>query len=257
MVPPSPSLAVTRRLTLTPSKAQTILELFVGVIDDQIRDTMQVEPSRYRALIGTIFIFILLANWSSLIPGVEPPTAHVETDAAFAAIVFCATILYGIRSRGLFGYLRTFAEPTWIMIPLNIVEQITHLLLIVRLFGNMMSRRSLARYCRSRVYWCDPLWALARVPPAISPHLHRACNGLHRAAVARGARISQQPQLKVSMFNTRQLISIFSAAMVVLFGAIGPALGEGRQRSPLRWTPLPGSRPAGTVSRTLFVGSSD
>jgi F-type H+-transporting ATPase subunit a len=134
------AVAVTRRLTPMPSKAQTVLELFVGVIDDQIRGTMQVEPSPYRALIGTIFIFILLANWSSLIPGVEPPTAHVETDAAFAAIVFCATILYGIRTRGLFGYLRTFAEPTWIMIPLNIVEQITRTFsLIVRLFGNMMS----------------------------------------------------------------------------------------------------------------------
>ena len=134
------AVAVTRRLSLMPSKAQTVLELFVGVIDDQIRGTMQVEPSQYRALIGTIFIFILLANWSSLIPGVEPPTAHVETDAAFAAIVFCATILYGIRTRGLFGYLRTFAEPTWIMIPLNIVEQITRTFsLIVRLFGNMMS----------------------------------------------------------------------------------------------------------------------
>jgi len=134
------AVAVTRRLSLMPSKAQTVLELFVGVIDDQIRGTMQVEPSPYRALIGTIFVFILLANWSSLIPGVEPPTAHVETDAAFAAIVFCATILYGIRTRGLFGYLRTFAEPTWIMIPLNIVEQITRTFsLIVRLFGNMMS----------------------------------------------------------------------------------------------------------------------
>ncbi len=134
------AVAVTRRLSLMPSKAQTVLELFVGVIDDQIRGTMQVEPSSYRALIGTIFIFILIANWSSLIPGVEPPTAHVETDAAFAAIVFCATILYGIRTRGLFGYLRTFAEPTWIMIPLNIVEQITRTFsLIVRLFGNMMS----------------------------------------------------------------------------------------------------------------------
>jgi F-type H+-transporting ATPase subunit a len=134
------AVAVTRRLSLMPSKAQTVLELLVGVIDDQIRGTMQVKPSPYRALIGTIFVFILLANWSSLIPGVEPPTAHVETDTAFAAIVFCATILYGIRTRGLFGYLRTFAEPTWIMIPLNIVEQITRTFsLIVRLFGNMMS----------------------------------------------------------------------------------------------------------------------
>jgi F-type H+-transporting ATPase subunit a len=130
----------TRRLSLLPSKIQTVFELFVGAIDEQIRDTMQVEPGPYRALIGTLFIFILIANWSSLIPGVEPPTAHVETDGAFGAIVFCSTIFFGIRALGLVGYLATFTRPTWIMIPLNIVEQITRTFsLIVRLFGNVMS----------------------------------------------------------------------------------------------------------------------
>ena len=62
------------------------------------------------------------------------------TDAALALIVFCATIFYGIRTRGLFGYLATFADPTWIMIPLNVVEGITRTFsLMVRLFGNIMS----------------------------------------------------------------------------------------------------------------------
>jgi F-type H+-transporting ATPase subunit a len=101
---------------------------------------MQVDPSPYRTLIGTIFLYVLIANWSSLLPGVEPPTAHLETDAALACIVFGATIVLGLRSRGLLGYLKTFAEPTWVMIPLNIVEQITRTFsLIVRLFGNVMS----------------------------------------------------------------------------------------------------------------------
>ena len=131
---------ITRRLSLTPSKMQTVLELVVSTIDDQIRDTMQAEPERYRALVGTLFLFILVSNWSSLLPGVEPPTAHVETDAALALIVFCATIFYGVRTRGLGRYLATFAEPTWIMIPLNVVEQITRTFsLVVRLFGNVMS----------------------------------------------------------------------------------------------------------------------
>ena len=94
------AVSVTRRLSLLPSKGQTILEAFVGVIDDQIRSTMQAEPGPYRALIGTIFIFILCANWSSLIPGIEAPTAHLETDAAFGAIVFGAMVFYGIRTRG-------------------------------------------------------------------------------------------------------------------------------------------------------------
>jgi F-type H+-transporting ATPase subunit a len=134
------SIAVTRRLSLQPSKIQAALELFVGTIDAQIRDAMQVEPARYRALIGTIFIYILVANWSSLIPGIEPPTAHIETDAALALLVFGATIYFGIATRGTAGYLRTFAEPTWVMIPLNVIEQFTRTFsLIVRLFGNIMS----------------------------------------------------------------------------------------------------------------------
>jgi len=132
--------ACTRRLSLLPSKAQMVLELLVGTVDQQIVDTMQAAPRHYRALIGTLFLFILVSNWSSLVPGVEPPTAHVETDAALALIVFGTTIFYGIRTRGVLRYLATFAEPTWIMIPLNVVEQITRTFsLMVRLFGNVMS----------------------------------------------------------------------------------------------------------------------
>jgi F-type H+-transporting ATPase subunit a len=130
----------TRRLALTPSRTQATLEILVSTIDDQIRGTMQRDPAPFRALIGSIFLFVLLSNWSSLVPGVEPPTAHIETDAAMALIIFVATITWGVRSRGLGGYLATFAEPSWVMIPLNIVEQFTRTFsLIVRLFGNVMS----------------------------------------------------------------------------------------------------------------------
>jgi F-type H+-transporting ATPase subunit a len=132
------SAALTRRLSLTPTKTQAALELLVGTVE--IRDTMQAEPAPYRAFIGTLFLLILACNWSSLIPGVDPSTAHLETDAALAGIVFCATIVFGIRARGPRGYLMSFAEPSWIMIPLNLVEQITRTFsLFVRLFGNVMS----------------------------------------------------------------------------------------------------------------------
>jgi F-type H+-transporting ATPase subunit a len=83
---------------------------------------------------------VLVADWSSLVPGVVPPTAHLETDAALALVVLCATIVFGIRARGIAGYLKTFAEPSWVMIPLNLVEQVTRTFsLVVRLFGNIMS----------------------------------------------------------------------------------------------------------------------
>jgi F-type H+-transporting ATPase subunit a len=134
------SMAVTRRLRIRPSRGQTALELVVSAIEGQIRDTMGVAPRPYLPLIGTLFLFILGANWSSLIPGIEPPTGRIETDAALALIVFFAVIWFGIRARGVAGYLKTFAEPSFVMIPLNLIETFTRTFsLVVRLFGNVMS----------------------------------------------------------------------------------------------------------------------
>jgi F-type H+-transporting ATPase subunit a len=134
------SWVATRSLKLAPSRSQTVLELIVEAIEGQIRDTMGVAPKPYLPLIGTLFLFILASNWSSLIPGVEPPTHCIETDIALALIVFFAVIFFGIRARGLGGYAKTFAEPSFLMIPLNLIETITRTFsLFVRLFGNVMS----------------------------------------------------------------------------------------------------------------------
>jgi F-type H+-transporting ATPase subunit a len=134
------SFTATRKLKLRPDRGQAVLELVVAAIEGQIRDTMGVAPRPYLPLIGTLFLFILAANWSSLVPGIEPPTARIETDAALALIVFFAVIWFGIRARGLAGYLKNFAEPTFLMIPLNVVETFTRTFsLVVRLFGNVMS----------------------------------------------------------------------------------------------------------------------
>lgn len=131
---------VTRRLRVRPGRAQVLAELLVGTLDSEIRATIPGDPGRFRVLIGGLLLFVLAANWSSLVPGVEPPTAHLETDAALALVVFVAGIGWGIRERGLRGWLAGFAQPTWLMIPLNLVEQATrHFSLMVRLFGNVMS----------------------------------------------------------------------------------------------------------------------
>lgn len=132
---------LTRRLALHPSRLQAVLELLVTTLDAQIRDTMQVAAAApYRGLIGSLFLFILAANWSELVPGIEPPTANLETDTALALLVLVASVGYGIARRGLRRYLRAFAEPSWLMVPLNLVEQITRTFsLTVRLFGNVMS----------------------------------------------------------------------------------------------------------------------
>lgn len=132
--------ALRGRLALRPARWQAALELVVVAVDAQIRDTMRLEPGPYRSLIGSLFVYILLANWSSLVPGIEPPTARLETDVALAAIVFAAVIVHGVRVGGVRGFLASFASPSPLMIPLNLVETVTRTFsLFVRLFGNVMS----------------------------------------------------------------------------------------------------------------------
>lgn len=132
--------ALTRRLDLRPTRRQAALELLVTTLDTQITETTGARPAPYRAFIGTLFVFILVANWSSLVPGVTPPTAQLETDAGLAILVFLSVIWFGIRAGGVGGWLRTFAAPNPVMIPLNILQSLTRVFsMFVRLFGNVMS----------------------------------------------------------------------------------------------------------------------
>jgi hypothetical protein len=97
---------LTRRLDLRPTRRQAALELMVATLDTQISETTGAAPAPYRGFIGTLFVFILVANWSSLVPGIEPPTAQLETDAGLAILVFLSVIWFGIRA----GRRRRLAE---------------------------------------------------------------------------------------------------------------------------------------------------
>ena len=131
---------ITRRLQLQPARWQAVLEILVTTIEDQISETMQTAGRPFVPLLGTLFIFLAFANLSGILPGVKPPTASIETPAALAAIVFFAVHVYGLRRRGLRAYLRAYAKPTIVMLPLNIVSEITRTFsLMVRLFGNILS----------------------------------------------------------------------------------------------------------------------
>jgi F-type H+-transporting ATPase subunit a len=131
---------VTRRLASLPDRRQVVLELIVTGIMDQIREVIRKEPRRFLPLLGTLFIFLAAANLSGVVPGVEAPTGRLETPAALALIVFVSVHFFGVRARGPLGYLASFAKPKLIMLPLNIVSEVTRTFsLMVRLFGNVMS----------------------------------------------------------------------------------------------------------------------
>ena len=134
------SRLATRRLDLHPERRQTGLELVVTGILAQIEEVIRRDPRPFLPLLGTLFIFLVAANLSGVLPGVEAPTGKIETPAALALIVFVAVHYFGVRARGPLGYLASFARPKLIMLPLNIVSEVTRTFsLMVRLFGNVMS----------------------------------------------------------------------------------------------------------------------
>ena len=109
-------------------------------IEKQIEEVGLRHPQKYIAFIGTLFLFIALANLFTIVPGYAPPTSSLSTTAALALCVFVAVPFFGMRDQGLAGYLRSYVQPTVIMLPFNIISEFSRTLaLAVRLFGNMMS----------------------------------------------------------------------------------------------------------------------
>ncbi len=138
---------ITRRLTTGGpiSRWQAILEIIVLAIRKQIDDIGIRQPDRYMPFLGTIFLFLATANICTVIPGYAPPTGSLSTTAALALTVFVAVPVFGIREQGLLGYLRTYLSPTILMLPFNIIGELSRTLaLAVRLFGNMMSGTMIA-----------------------------------------------------------------------------------------------------------------
>ena len=136
------SWLVTRKLRTgtTISRWQSVLEVIVGFVRNQIRDTGIKNPDRFLPLIGTLFVFIAVCNTLSAVPWYIPPTSSLSTTTALALCVFLAVPLYGIRAIGLRAYLRNYLRPTPLMLPFNIMGEISRTLaLAVRLFGNIMS----------------------------------------------------------------------------------------------------------------------
>ena len=131
---------VTRRLTPLPDRRQAVVELVVTGIIGQVEEVIRKDPRPCLPMLGTLFIFLVAANLSGVLPAVQAPTGTLETPAALALIVFGSVHFFGLRARGPVGYLASFAKPKAIMLPLNIVSEITRTFsLMIRLFGNVMS----------------------------------------------------------------------------------------------------------------------
>ena len=133
---------LTRRLKtdIHISRWQCILEMIVTGINNQIKEVGLSNPEKYIGFIGTLFLFIGISNLCIIFPGYTPPTASLSTTTALALCVFMAVPFFGISKSGLKGYLKSYLQPTFIMLPFNLISEISRTLaLAVRLFGNIMS----------------------------------------------------------------------------------------------------------------------
>jgi F-type H+-transporting ATPase subunit a len=136
------SKLITRKLStgLKRSSWQNLLEILVTGIEKQIEDVGLAKPEEYIHFLGTLFLFVAAASLCTVIPGYEPPTGSLSTTTALALCVFVAVPFFGIKEQGLGKYLGTYTKPTFIMLPFNIISELSRTLaLAVRLFGNMMS----------------------------------------------------------------------------------------------------------------------
>ena len=136
------SIIITRKLKtdIRITRWQCVLEMLVVGMNQQIKEIGLKNPEKYMDFIGTMFVFIAVANICIIFPGYEPPTSSLSTTAALAVAVFIAVPLYGIRKKGIIGYLKNYIKPSVIMLPFNIISEFSRTLaLAIRLFGNIMS----------------------------------------------------------------------------------------------------------------------
>lgn len=136
------SWLVTRKLSAEGelSRWQNLLEVLVVGIKSQIREVSRQDPGPYLPFVGTLFIFIALSNILAIVPGYIPPTSSLSTTAALAICVFIAVPVFGIAGQGVLNYFKQYLQPTFFMLPFNIIGELSRTMaLAVRLYGNMMS----------------------------------------------------------------------------------------------------------------------
>jgi F-type H+-transporting ATPase subunit a len=136
------AIVARRRIRATPGRWQAAAEWGLSALETLLAEMAGSSGRRYVPLVATIAIFVLAANLMTAVPFLEAPTADVNTPAALALVVFCSVHYFGVRQLGFGGYLRKFAQPFVLFLPINVLGNLTRTLsLAIRLFGNMVSHQ--------------------------------------------------------------------------------------------------------------------
>lgn len=119
-----------------PNLLESLLEMVIGVVDDAM-DVDDLHP--YIPLLGSLLVFVLVANMVSILPVMKSPTSDINTAIALALVVVLSVHVFGVRKKGVWGYLKDFASPI-VLFPIELIGQVSRTLsLSMRLFGNIVS----------------------------------------------------------------------------------------------------------------------
>jgi F-type H+-transporting ATPase subunit a len=192
------SKLITRKLSteLKRSRWQNLLEIVVTAIEKQIEEVGLPHPEKYIGFLGTLFLFVALAALCTIIPGYEPPTGSLSTTAALALCVFVAVPLFGIEEQGMGGYLKTYVQPTVIMLPFNLISELSRTLaLAVRLFGNMMSGAMIIAILLTITPYIFPIvmTALGLLTGMVQAYIFSILAAVYIAAATRKPKVKAEP----------------------------------------------------------------
>ena len=135
----------TRLSVENPGKLQIILEDGIRALQGLLTDWIGPQGKQFLPLIATLGLFILIANYMGLVPGLMAPTSSINVTLGLALTTWVYYHVQGIKAQGLWAYLKHFAVPPGspvLLAPLMLViEIISHLArvmsLSLRLFGNI------------------------------------------------------------------------------------------------------------------------
>ena len=140
------SLLVTRNLKERPGRLQNLLEIAVSGLDNFFSGILGRENGRkYLFFLGPLFCFIILSNYSGLIPGVgiskyvKAPTSSLSVTLGLGIVTFVFLQAAGIHA-GAKHYLKHFLTP---VVPLLLLDElIKPASLALRLYGNIFGEET-------------------------------------------------------------------------------------------------------------------
>ena len=195
------SKLITRKIStdMKRSRWQNLLEIIITGMEKQIEEVGLGQPRKYLPFLGTLFLFIAASSLCTVIPGYQPPTGSLSTTTALALCVFVSVPFFGINEQGVGNYIKSYMQPTPIMLPFNILSELTRTLaLAVRLFGNMMSGAMIVGILLTLVPFIFPIimTVLGLLTGMVQAYIFSILAAVYIAAATRARVASLQPNTK-------------------------------------------------------------